>query len=139
MNVNKFTITGLICLLIIASFGLIPFSNKDLINLIAYALLAVIIIMASWIMICRESRSDGKNWLICIPIAALACYTNLVLQWKLYIPFFVAAIISVCTDAALTHIKKEDNPLSPVFKVYLSGMISIILFVLIFALLGVYI
>lgn len=139
MNVNKFQITGLICLLTIAAFGLIPFSSKDLINLIAYALLAVICIIASWLLICRETAPDGKCWLITLPIAALACFANLVLHWRLCIPFFATAIVSVCTDAALTHIKKEDNPLSPVCKIYLSGMIAIILFTLIFALLGVYI
>ena len=42
------------------------------------------------------------------------------------------------TRFGYTH-KKEDNPLVPVSKVYLSGMVSIILFVAVFALLGVYI
>ncbi len=139
IQINGFKVLGLICMLILAALGLIPFSSKDILTLISYALLAVIIIFAGWFLICRESPESGKNWLLTLPITALACYANLILRWNLYIPFFVAAMICVCTDASVTHIKKEDNPLVPVSKVYLSGMVSIILFVAVFALLGVYI
>ena len=73
IQINGFKVLGLICMLILAALGLIPFSSKDILTLISYALLAVIIIFAGWFLICRESPESGKNWLLTLPITVLAC------------------------------------------------------------------
>lgn len=61
IQINGFKVLGLICMLVLAALGLIPFSSKDILTLISYALLAVIIIFAGWFLICLGVSGKRKK------------------------------------------------------------------------------
>ena len=134
----KFSLIGVICLLIFLFSGFFIIKKTSVSFYLIYVFLMLLwLVLTVLFMSMTMSDKRCRSWLLLIPFTVAMMFMRLCFSWNIIIPFLAVGLFAVFTDSAREIIRHEEQPLKQVICHFAVTAGSIIIYICIYAYMGV--
>ena len=135
---SKFILIGLACLGIFLFSGFFIVKKTDVMFYLIYVLcMAVWIALTLTAMSLTMADKRCRSWLLLIPFTISMMFMRFCFEWNVIVPFLVVGLFAVFVDSAREISERDDKPLKAVLKHFAATAGSIIVYICIYAFMGV--
>ena len=135
---SKFILIGLACLGIFLFSGFFLVKKSSIPFYLIYVLCMLVwIVLTLTAMSLTMSDKRCRSWLLLIPFTVSMMVMRLCFNWNVIIPFLIVGLLAVFVDSAREISEREEMPMKPVLKHFAATVGSIIVYICIYAFMGV--